>query len=87
MPSKSLDVLAQVAPQLATSLLADTYAKGIVVTSRDRALVGKTTGTTTRCQLEGCRGTRVWVRWEDGRLSKPCDRGLTRESDGSLHID
>lgn len=37
---------------------------------------GKTTGGTRRCQLEGCRGTRIGVRWEDRRITWPCSDGM-----------
>lgn len=29
-----------------------------------------------RCTLEGCGGWRVGVRWEDGRLTWPCLKGM-----------
>jgi hypothetical protein len=37
---------------------------------------GLATGTTRRCQLEGCCGTRLGVRWPDGKITWPCTKGL-----------
>ena len=44
--------------------------------SRDLAHRGRTTGGTRPCNLEGCRGTRVAVRWNDGKLTYPCTAGM-----------
>lgn len=41
---------------------------------------GKAAGVCTavsRCQLEGCRGLRLHVRWNKGRGTRPCTRGCT----------
>jgi hypothetical protein len=38
---------------------------------------GLTTGAVRECQLSGCRGVRVGVRWPDGKLTYPCSKGLT----------
>lgn len=34
------------------------------------------------CTVEGCRGKRVSVRWEDGKLTKPCSVGLIPFGEG-----
>jgi hypothetical protein len=39
--------------------------------------VGTTTGGTRRCSLHGCTGRRVATRWEDGRLTYPCEKGMS----------
>lgn len=39
-------------------------------------VAGVVVGGYTRCSLEGCRGSRVWVRWPGGHLTKPCTKGL-----------
>ena len=44
--------------------------------SRDRKLRGKLTGGTRDCQLAGCRGIRLGVRWPDGTLTWPCSKGI-----------
>jgi hypothetical protein len=46
------------------------------ILSRDGKEVGLSTGSLVACPLEGCRGVRVYTRWLDGRLTKPCSRGL-----------
>lgn len=38
--------------------------------------VGKTTGGTRRCGLAGCTGRRIAVRWENGNLTYPCEKGM-----------
>lgn len=38
--------------------------------------VGKTTGKTRCCQLEGCLGVRIGTRWPDGRITWPCSKGM-----------
>jgi len=34
------------------------------------------TGTYTRCQMDGCLGLRVWIKWPDGHVTKPCSKGI-----------
>ncbi len=46
------------------------------VFSRDGSLKGEVTSTTRRCQLEGCNGKRLGVKWPDGRTTYPCTKGL-----------
>lgn len=43
--------------------------------------VGKTTGTFRDCTLEGCRGLRIGVKWINGKLTWPCSKGCSIESD------
>jgi len=50
---------------------------GEVVISRDGRSKGKTTGGERLCTMEGCRGTKVAVRWQDGKLTFPCTHGMT----------
>jgi hypothetical protein len=50
---------------------------GEVVISRDGINKGKTTGGERHCSMEGCRGTRLGVRWHDGKLTWPCTHGMT----------
>jgi hypothetical protein len=38
---------------------------------------GVLTGSSRRCQLEGCLGVRLYVRWDDGKLTMPCTKGMT----------
>lgn len=37
---------------------------------------GVATGSTSPCQMEGCRGERIYIRWSDKHLTKPCTHGL-----------
>jgi len=39
-------------------------------------IVGKPTGSTRVCRLEGCTGRRMGVRWSDGKLTFPCTKGM-----------
>lgn len=49
--------------------------QGVVATGRPRV-----------CTLEGCRGVRFAVRWQDGSLTYPCSKGLVQREDGSYQI-
>ncbi len=53
--------------------------KGMRVYPRGSASWGLTTGGTRRCQLEGCTGVRVGVRWPDGKITWPCTEGMRVE--------
>jgi len=46
------------------------------VRSRDGALKGRVTSWTRHCQLEGCSGRLIGVRWPDGTLTYPCSKGM-----------
>lgn len=50
--------------------------KGEKVLGSDGASEGHTTGGSYACRMEGCRGTRLAVRWRDGTLSYPCTHGM-----------
>lgn len=49
------------------------YPRGLVKGSKFH---GKPTGTTFRCRLTGCTGTRVGVRWPAGHITYPCTKGM-----------
>jgi hypothetical protein len=53
------------------------YAKGTLVYSRDAKHRGRTTGSRRMCSLEGCKGDRLGVRWDNSRVSFPCSDGMT----------
>jgi len=61
-------------------------AAGIKVHSRDYTFVGQTTGHTRRCHLDGCDGRRLDVRWENGKITRPCEDGMEALDDGTMHI-
>lgn len=48
------------------------------VVSRNYGMIGRCTGGTRHCMMDGCRGTRIGVRWPDGQLRWLCDRGLEK---------
>lgn len=50
--------------------------KGVEVLSRNGSLVGLTTGAERRCQMDGCRGSRIVVRWADKSITYPCSKGM-----------
>lgn len=49
------------------------------VVSRDGRHTGRATGSTHRCQMEGCTGVRVTTRWKDGKTTHPCSKGMRWE--------
>lgn len=56
------------------------------VISRDGKDVGTVTSATRSCQLEGCRGIRIGVRWSNGQRTFPCSKGLTSVDDTTAQI-
>ena len=38
------------------------------------------------CTLEGCGGTRLSVRWPDGKRTYPCAKGCRQRKNGDLEI-
>jgi len=53
------------------------YVKGTHVLSRDGKRKGKLTGGSRLCGMSGCTGKALAVRWEDGKLTYPCTKGMT----------
>lgn len=51
------------------------------VLSRDGTEKGYCTGGSRRCRMEGCGGKQIGVRWEDGKLTWPCSKGMTWDDD------
>jgi hypothetical protein len=56
------------------------------VLSRDSKLEGTPTGGSRPCQLEGCRGLRIAVRWPDKSITYPCTKGLDSVSGTVVRI-
>jgi hypothetical protein len=48
---------------------------------------GTVIGPTSRICFEGCRGTRIAVRWKGGKVTYPCSAGLVARWDGNLQIE
>jgi hypothetical protein len=46
------------------------------VVSRDGKHIGMTTGSWHLCQMEGCGGRRLSVKWGDGKNTRPCTKGM-----------
>lgn len=61
--------------------------KDKIIQSRDGKREGHTTGSTQRCQLEGCTGLRVSVTWGNGSRTYPCTKGLIHVRDNIFRID
>ena len=59
---------------------------GTRIWSRGGHVCGTVTGTSL-CRLEGCAGTRLHVRWPDGRRTYPCAKGCSVRADGDLQIE
>jgi hypothetical protein len=60
---------------------------GTRIFGRDKNEAPGATGVTTgaherRCQMEGCNGLRISVRWADGKHTFPCSKGLLPYKDG-----
>lgn len=64
----------------------DNKGEAMKVISRDGKEKGRLTGGERVCQLEGCTGNRVGVRWEDGTLTFPCTKGMKYLKNGDLKI-
>ena len=56
------------------------------VYSSDGKMVGKSTGGERACHLEGCTGTKIGVRWSDGKLTYPCTKGMKVRKNGDYQI-
>ena len=60
--------------------------KDKLVYTREGNECGTATGATRRCQLEGCTGRRITVKWADGKRTMPCTKGLKTRADGHFQI-
>ena len=48
----------------------------VTVVTWDGEEVGEATGGEYHCQMSGCTGMRIGVRWQDGALTYPCTKGM-----------
>lgn len=39
------------------------------------------------CQMTGCTGMRIGVRWADGRRTYPCSKGCTQINEHTWQIN
>jgi len=60
--------------------------KNVKVISRTGNHTGHTTGATRICTLEGCRGRRIVVKWDNGKVTYPCTKGMS-EQNGAWKIE
>ncbi len=60
--------------------------KGEHIYNREGTEFGLTTGATRRCQMDGCGGERLCVRWPDEHITYPCDKGLIVREDRRRQI-
>lgn len=44
-------------------------------------VAGRLTGGEYPCRMESCRGSRVGVRWPDGKITYPCSSQIVHEGD------
>jgi len=40
----------------------------------------------SHCHLSGCSGTRLHVKWPDGKRTYPCAKGCKVRDDGNMEI-
>ena len=52
------------------------FKQGTLIFSRELDECGKATGTQKKCMLDGCKGQRIGVRWENKKLTWPCSEGI-----------
>ena len=50
--------------------------ENLKVIARGGRKIGRTTGNEKCCNLEGCTGRRLHVRWKDGKFTWPCTKGM-----------
>jgi len=60
---------------------------GAKVYSRGGKMAGRIVSNTRDCQMEGCMGIRIGIRWKDGHITYPCSRGMKVRKDGTLQIE
>lgn len=63
-------------------LMPDLPQAGMKVWNRDKTEIGHMTGGYRLCQLEGCRGRSIGVRWPNKKITFPCTKGLEVYKDG-----
>ena len=56
------------------------------VYNADGSLAGLASWNRYRCQMSGCTGQRVPVKWPDGQVTRPCSKGLFSRPDGAFQI-
>lgn len=63
------------------------HSKETVMLSRDGKMVGKIVNRHSyRCQMKGCLGWRICVKWPDGHHTYPCECGCRSIDKNTLQI-
>ena len=57
-----------------------------LVYNREGTETGTVTGRVRWCSMDGCTGTRMQVKWPDGKHTWPCTHGLTERDDMQYQI-
>lgn len=55
----------------------DAFKTGTIVYSKDAKIKGRLTGSSRCCRMEGCLGRALGVKWDDGKVTYPCTKGMT----------
>lgn len=56
------------------------------VWSKGRETAGKATGGERVCQMSGCTGTGIVVRWPSGKITIPCTKGMKKTGENEWEI-
>lgn len=54
---------------------------GEKVISRGGKHIGFTTGAVRSCNLTGCRGVQIVVKWDNKKITYLCSKGMERNND------
>jgi len=66
--------------------MAKNTASVATVYNKDGTLKGVAKASGYRCQMDGCSGRRLAVKWPDGKVTRPCTKGMLTRTDGDLQI-
>lgn len=58
----------------------------VIVYNGDASQKGVAKAAGYSCQMEGCTGKRLAVKWPDGSVTRPCTKGMFTRPDGSWQI-
>lgn len=58
----------------------------VAVYNADGSIKGTAKPHGYRCQMDGCTGKRLVVKWPDGKVTRPCTKGMFTRQDGNWQI-
>ena len=58
----------------------------MLIYNRNGKEAGTPTGAEYPCSMEGCIGHRIVVKWPDGKITRPCSKGMNVREDGDYQI-